>query len=158
MMTMPLDRAFDVDDVTPEELDNYLGAEVLLSKGDRMISGKVVGRKRELDGTLKGTANSNPILDTRTYEVEFPDGDVAEYAANVIAENMYAQCDAEGNQHLLLEAISDHKTDNHAVKQADNFVVTTVKEKYNQGQSSLQGIKRISNGISDVREIDLFSL
>ena len=43
-----------------------------------------------------GTAHTNPILDTRTYEVEFPDGETAEYTANVIAENMWAQCDEAG--------------------------------------------------------------
>ena len=40
----------------------------------------------------------NPILDTRKYIVQFNDGDEAELAANVIATNMYAQCDPEGNQ------------------------------------------------------------
>jgi hypothetical protein len=49
-----------------------------------------------MDGTVRGRANANPMLDTRTYEIEFPDGRSDEYTANVIAENMYAQCDAEG--------------------------------------------------------------
>jgi hypothetical protein len=42
---------------------------------------------------VRGRANANPMLDTRTYEIEFPDGRSDEYTANVIAENMYAQCD-----------------------------------------------------------------
>jgi hypothetical protein len=37
-----------------------------------------------------GHDDVNPILDTRIYEVEFPDGEVLEYAANVIAENLYS--------------------------------------------------------------------
>ena len=115
-------RAPDAEEVTPEDLDNYIGAEVMLQKGDRVMSGTVRNRKREADGTLRGTRNQQPILDTRVYEVEFPDGEVAEYAANVIAENMYAQCDAEGNQFQLLEAISDHKSDGHAVQMADAYV------------------------------------
>jgi hypothetical protein len=45
----------------------------------------------------RGKASANPILYTRTYNVEFADGRSEEYAANVIAENMYAQCDEEGN-------------------------------------------------------------
>ena len=44
----------------------------------------------------------NPILDMRTYEVEFPDGQTAEYSANIIVENMYAQCDTEGNHNSVL--------------------------------------------------------
>jgi hypothetical protein len=64
--------------------------------GDDICSFKVVWRKRELDGTVIGRANANSMLDTRTYEVEFPDGRSDEYTANVIAETMYAQCDSEG--------------------------------------------------------------
>lgn len=56
------------------------------------------------------------------YEVEFPNGEAAEYAANVIAENMFAQCDAEGNQYLLMGSIVDYKSDGHAVKVVDVFV------------------------------------
>ena len=45
-----------------------------------------------------------------------------EYTANVIAESMYAQCDTEGNQHLLLDAIIDHRKDGHAVEKADMYI------------------------------------
>ena len=105
----------DIDDVTPEYMDQYVGAEVTLPKGNSSVTGRVRGRKRDADGNLSGKANPNPILDTRTYEVEFPDGEVNEYSANVIAENMWSQCDAEGNQYLLLDAIVDFRKDDHAV-------------------------------------------
>jgi hypothetical protein len=48
--------------------------------------------------------------------VEFADGQRTELAANVIAENMFAQCDSEGNQYLLLAGIVDHRKDNSAVE------------------------------------------
>ena len=111
----------DAEDVSGETADEYVGAEVTLPRGDQQVAGKVVRRKRDVNGSLKGTANSNPILDTRTYCVEFPDGSEAEYAANVIAENMWAQCDIDGNQHVLMESIIDYKTDGHAVKVADAY-------------------------------------
>jgi len=113
----------DRDDHDPEIFDNYVGSEVLLQHGESMASGKVIGRKRDKDGIAKGKANTNPILDTRTYKVRFPDGVEAEYAANAIAENMWAQCDPDGNQHILLESIVDHTKDGHAVKKADQMVV-----------------------------------
>jgi hypothetical protein len=47
---------------------------------------------------VRGQGNANSMLDTRTYEIEFPDGRRDEYTANVIAENMYAQCNIEGRQ------------------------------------------------------------
>jgi hypothetical protein len=86
------------------------------------MSGKVRGRKRMADGSLIGKSNTNPILDTRTFEVEFPDGQTAELAANVIAQNMYAMCDIEGNQYLLLEGIVDHRKDDSALDCVDMYI------------------------------------
>ncbi|KAI2513194.1 Reverse transcriptase (RNA-dependent DNA polymerase) [Fragilaria crotonensis] len=110
------------DDVDVDTHDQYVGAEVNLPIGDRMMSGKVRGRKRTADGSLVGKANANPILDTRTYEVEFPDGQTAELAANIIAQNMYAMCDTEGNQYLLLAGIVDHRKDDSAIERPDMYI------------------------------------
>ena len=43
-----------------------------LPNGDKVTTGKVVGRKRGLDGEVMVVSNANPILDTRTYDVQFP--------------------------------------------------------------------------------------
>jgi hypothetical protein len=57
----------DVDDEGDADThDQYVGAEVNLPIGDKMMSGKVRGRKRIADGSLIGRSNANPILDTRT--------------------------------------------------------------------------------------------
>ena len=113
----------DIDDITLDTYDNYVGADVLLPKGDVMVTGKVKRRSKTSDGRLKGTSSHNPILDSRVYVVEFPDGETSEYAANVIAENMYAQCDAEGNQFLLLDSIVDHRKTKAAVDHDNRHVV-----------------------------------
>jgi hypothetical protein len=70
----------------------------------------------------RGEASANPIMDTRTHNVEFPDGHSEEYTAIFIAENMYAQCDEDGNQFLMLQDIVGHKTDGHAVDRADMYI------------------------------------
>ncbi len=85
-------------EVTPETGDNYLNAEISLPRGGTMAMGRVIGRKRDTDGNPIGRANSNPILDTRAYKVQFDDGDVTKLTASMIAQFMYAQCDADGNQ------------------------------------------------------------
>ena len=113
----------DIDNATPEEGDMYLGAEVTLPQGDKMVAGKVRRRKRNSSGELFGRSHRNPMHDTRIYEVEFPDGEVSEYAANTIAENMFMQCDASGNQYLLLDEIIDYRKDADAVAMADQYVV-----------------------------------
>jgi hypothetical protein len=100
---VPPSKMLDIDDIKKEhDVDTYdqnVGAHVRVPIGNDIKSGKVLRRKRELDGTVRGRANANPMLDTRNYEIEFPDGRSDEYTANVIAENIYAQCDIEGRHH-----------------------------------------------------------
>jgi hypothetical protein len=43
------------------------------------------------------------------YEVDFEDGQVGTYAANVIVENINEQVDEEGQAHVLFDSIIDHK-------------------------------------------------
>lgn len=113
----------EADDVTPEDLDNYVGARIMLPRAGEQAPGRVTSRKRDRDGNLSGTSNANPILDSRTYNVEFEDGDVTEFTANVIAENMYAQCDEEGNQYVLFDEIVDYRKDDTAVTPMDQILV-----------------------------------
>jgi hypothetical protein len=60
-----------------------------------------VKRSRGLDSEPIGRAHANPLFDTREYEIEFVEGTRDKYQANVIAKNMFAQVDSEGNQFLL---------------------------------------------------------
>jgi hypothetical protein len=64
------------------------------------------------------------------YQVKFPDGEIAEYAANVIAENMYAQCDPDGNQYMIMDAIVDHKVGQQALKRDNQFVTVNGRQHY----------------------------
>ena len=112
-------EADDEPESDADTYDQYVGASVILPMGDKQMSAKVIGRKRMLDGSVSGKANTNPILDTRTYDVQFPDGQTAEISANVIAQNMYAMCDVEGNQYLLLAGIVDHRKGESALDRAD---------------------------------------
>jgi hypothetical protein len=63
------------------------------------------------------------VLDTRILEVQFPDGNVQEYAANVIAEHLYSQVDDKGCRYLLMDEIVDHRKDGLAVA-ADDLCYT----------------------------------
>jgi hypothetical protein len=53
---------------------------------------------------------------------QFPDGPSDEYTANMIAENMYAQCDIEGRQYNLMEGILYHKKDGRAIEPSDMYI------------------------------------
>jgi hypothetical protein len=97
MPTQGANRMPDADAYDHDAFDRYLSTEVILPSGDLLLCGRVTSRKRDANGNPLGKANQNPILDTRLYNVEFPDGHTAAYAANIIAENMYAQVDEEGH-------------------------------------------------------------
>jgi len=83
-----------------------------------------VKRARGIDGEPIGCAHTNPYFDTREYEVQFTDGTVEKYTANVIADNMYAQIDDEGNTFQLLHEIMDHKKDGTAIDIADGMITS----------------------------------
>jgi hypothetical protein len=92
---------------TPEAGDNYISAEILLPLGGVLRRGKVISCKRDADGDTVGRAHDRPILNTRTYDIEFNDGTIAELTAIKISECMYAQCDPGGNQYVLLDCFVD---------------------------------------------------
>ena len=114
----------EADDFDVEAYDKYLSAEVVLPKGYQMLLGKVIARKRDADDNPIGRSHSNPIFDTRLYQVEFPDGHVEEYNANIIAQHLYSQIDGDGNRVALLDAIIDYeKDDKVAIPPEQRFAI-----------------------------------
>lgn len=103
----------------PEPLQN---AEVYLPHRDRNEIAKIIGRKRTADGLYVGRKLHNPMLDSRKFVVEFPDGDQKDVAYNVIAEHLYSQIDSEGNkQYQLFKDIVNHRKNKTAVEKSDQF-------------------------------------
>ncbi|KAI2491468.1 Reverse transcriptase (RNA-dependent DNA polymerase) [Fragilaria crotonensis] len=123
------DAAFDeepgvpeMDEYTPETFDGYLTASVMLPRGDEVLKAQVVARR----GTSMGINRQSQLESDFGYEeyvVEFEDGTSEVYAANMIAENMYAQVDKEGKAHTLISDIVDHESDERAMKVADGTFV-----------------------------------
>ena len=69
--------------------DTMLNTELMLPNGDSYKSAKVVRRTIGLNGQAQGSYHQQPELNTMTYDVEFDDGLVKEYSANVIAEELF---------------------------------------------------------------------
>jgi hypothetical protein len=118
------DSTPDADEWDHDAFDKYISAEVLLPKGDQFILGKVIDRKRDIHGQPVGRSHNNPILDTRVYQVEFPDGHSEEFTANTIAECLYSQVDDEGKQYVIIDEIIDWQTDDSALDESNKFQVS----------------------------------
>ena len=67
-----------------------------ISLSDEDFIAMIKRRKRDINGKPIGIYNDNPLLNTKLYEVDLPDGAVEELAANAIAENLWAQCNENG--------------------------------------------------------------
>jgi len=114
----------DADSWGAESYDAYISAQVILPSGDSQLLGTVTARKRDHHGNPVGISNKNPRLDTRTYEVTFPEGHSAEYSANTIAECLYSQIDSEGQQHTLLDEIVDWRQTTDTIDEHNIFQVS----------------------------------
>jgi hypothetical protein len=119
-----VDNILPPDDLTEEAYDNLLNAEVLLNDGDNQVLGTVTKRARGPDGRPIGTRAENPMADTRMYDVRLPDGTSRELTYNIIAENLFSQCDSEGRQYQLISEISDHRADDTAIAKGDEWIDT----------------------------------
>ena len=97
---------------------------------------KVTKRLRDTNGLPISTSNDNPILDTMLYEVEYLDGHRASLTANTIAKNIFSQVDEEGNRHVLLDDIIDHRVDGTEVQENNAFITSS-----NGGRSRKQTTK-----------------
>jgi len=62
-------------------------------------------------------------MNSRVYRIEFDDGYVCELTANVIAESMYASCNADGNEYILFDSFVDYKSNPKAVTKDNQRIV-----------------------------------
>jgi hypothetical protein len=104
--------------------DHLINAEVLLPQGEEMQMAKVIGRSLDAEGKVIGNFEENILLNTLVYDVEFPDGSIKPYSANIIAENVLSQCDVDGHYSTEMDAIVGHKRDGTAVPKSEKYFTT----------------------------------
>ena len=109
----------------PDAYDQYLTANILIERQGEPMRGTVVRRAKDQHGAAIGIPNNNPLLDSREYEVEYPDGTVDVLTANQIAESLYSRTDAEGREHMLMREILEHKFDGNLLSKDDMMIQGT---------------------------------
>ena len=87
--------------------DEYIGQYVRVPFGEQTAVVKILNKHKKFDTNLKGG--------TDVYTARLPDGSEREYTKNMVAENLYAQCDSDGNMVRLIDEIVDHASDNIVV-------------------------------------------
>ena len=104
--------------------DTLINAEVLLPHEESTTLATVLRRTVDENGRMIGTYNDNPLLNTMVYDCVFPDGTTKEYAANIIAENIYNNVDFDGYASSSSYVIVDHKRSGDAIRMEDKYFVT----------------------------------
>jgi hypothetical protein len=105
-------HADETTDMEVGKEDPYLNMELGLPRGEdeELKHAHVKRRAVDVEGRPIGPPSTNPLLDSRQYEIEFMNGEVEILTANIIAENLLAQVDEEGHRKMLIEEIEDHRT------------------------------------------------
>jgi hypothetical protein len=97
----------EADNIEFDSFDQYLSAEFVVNRDGDVATAKVIKRAKDNEGNPIGKRHTNPLLDTREYECELEDGTVMRHNANVIAENIFAQCDDEGRRrHFSMKSLT----------------------------------------------------
>ena len=89
-----------------------------------MTQANVKGRSNGIGGGHLGTYDPNQIRNSIIYDVEFPDGEIRPYSANIIVDNMYSQVEAKGHSRSLMESIVDDKEDVNTLLMDNKHVLT----------------------------------
>jgi hypothetical protein len=102
-------------------IDPYVNMELGLPRGpdDELRRAHVKRRAIDVNGRPIGRPSTNPLLDSRQYEVEYLDGETEILTANIIAENLLAQVNDEGHRQMMIEEIEDHRVLDKAIPKSE---------------------------------------
>jgi hypothetical protein len=107
----PIDATGRAIDSQPA-YDRMINTELMLPQNGEYQPVTVIGRTVGPSGRPEGQYHEDPAMNSMTYDVQFPDGDVKEYAANIIAKN------------LLNQINDDHRKTEAAVDKDDMYTVS----------------------------------
>ena len=124
-MVEPEASAPDADDFGELGYDEYLHTRVMMQVGDERLQCTVKNRVKDLNGKPIGERNQNPLLDTRSYELELPDGSIEVYNANQVAENLLSCVDDYGHMFKYMDEILGHRKDEKVAIKKENGTFQT---------------------------------
>ena len=107
--------------------DDYVDMELGLPCGEDDTLMHAIVKQRKLNDNVNPirTESTNPLVDTRAYEIEFIDVTTEILTANIIAKNSLAQIDEERHRQILFDNIINYRRNNDAVHKSDVFIETS---------------------------------
>ena len=121
-----LDSA-EIDSRYLKELDDLIGVQTSIPGKDKApLLATVKKRKLDCKGEPIGTYNPSPILNSRIYELDFPEGRVEKYSVNVILENMTDQADSNDRDTSLYDEVISARKDEGVVVEKGEKAFTVI--------------------------------
>ena len=103
----------------------------MIKAGDRRLKCVILNRIKDKHGNPVGKRHSNPLLDTREYNLKIPDGSTEQYTANTVAENLYSDIDDEGFTFTMLNELIGHEKDESALtKEEATYTTKANRDRY----------------------------
>ena len=84
-------------------MDDLIGANVTLQHNGQKVKYNIMKRGIGPDRNPIGKYNHNPILESKKYEVELPDGVVGQYYHNILLGDLLSQFDEERRVFVLIK-------------------------------------------------------
>jgi len=106
-----------IDEIANDAYDELLHVEQMIHCDGEKLRTPIVRRKCDADSNPIGQYNANPLLNSRIYLAEFPDGHIQELSANTIVEAVYNQVDGEGFDEQIFQDIVDHRYDSSTMEE-----------------------------------------
>jgi len=107
-----------------EQLDEFIGTQITLETKNGPALIKVISRKRSSDGTLIGQKNPEPQLDSRLYNVKFPDGHFEQYSANVLHESLTSKLDDQGYDIGHIKELCGYRFSSKMIPRNKSFITS----------------------------------
>jgi hypothetical protein len=123
-----------IDEIEADAFDELLHVEPVLHRDGQMLRAHITGRKRDNNGNPIGCYNPNPILNSRIYLAEFPDGHIQELSANSIVEAIYNQVDDDGFDEQFFHDIIGHRYNTKLLSQEELERIQYLRENPGQGK------------------------
>jgi hypothetical protein len=111
----PNAMAIVIDEIENDAYDELLLVEPMLQRDNQLVRARIIGIKCDENGNPIGHFDKNPVLNSRIYLAEFPDGHVQELSANTIVEAIYNNIDDEGHTEQMFHDIIGHRFDSTAL-------------------------------------------